>query len=135
MLEVKVTLNHEGEVALFAEFTQIIRRNRRVEAGTLTAADTSPRVDSPSQQPAPEPAIDAAYATNAPAPVEEAIVVGFITPEGSTITDAMLIEAFQKYAAGKKVADLLTLLGTFGATKVSEIPQEKRAAFLQAVSV
>jgi hypothetical protein len=128
MIEVNVTLMHEGEVQLFAEFTQILRQNR--------AAEKAPKL--PTREEVKE-AIDAQYGENKK-PVEvvvETAVIANISPAGvvkNAVTDGALIEAFQKFAAGKSMPELVEVLKKYGATKVSEIAPEKRVEFLAEVT-
>jgi hypothetical protein len=124
MIEVRVVLEHEGEVALFAEFTQILRRNRRIANGTATPADTAPRAAESPSVTEPIPNLNVETETTEPA------VVGQIGPDGIEISDAQIIEAFQKYAASKPFAEMVALVQSYGAKRVGEIAQEKRGAFL-----
>ncbi len=129
MLKVEIFLNNEFEVNLLSQFTEILRKGRETaQQQAAPTADASYEVP-----PVPIGVEDIA----APAVEEETSVVGFITPEaaGTAISDATLIEAFQKFAASKPMPELVALLKSFGASKVSEITQDKRLTFLQAVTV
>lgn len=122
MIDVAIELRHEGEVRLFAEFTQILRTNREIEQSGV-------RPQASAETPQPAAPVEAPVAAPVAA-TREAPVVGAIT-----IDDATLLAAFQKFAAQTTMPALIALLAEFDAKKIGEIKQERRAEFLDRVVV
>ena len=122
MFEATVQINTVDEYNLFALFMSNLVEMRKPQVVTREEITT---------------AIDAQYG-KPEAPTKDAAVVGDIPSKlaerADEITDTKLIEAFTKYAPGKKADALAALLAKYGAKRVAEIEQSRRADFLAEIS-